>query len=865
MSDKILLVHVNNHFDPTWRRCWQQRFTHQGRTYVSYADLETYYMLDNLALARAHPAYKFAAESPIVVRTFLERHPERLEELQNLAREGRFEVSGAGEAIIDGNMVLGESLVRNFVTGLRWVEATLGQNTPMGVRNDAFGNPAQLPQILRGCEIAWVTGLSYTPAQGRYWQGLDSSAVLHANLPTAAMGGGNTKYPPCPVCGGDGEQDAAPCEACDGRGIELVERAWLPGPVDDAALAELGAGLVPVTPEELLPNPALIDWVEARQQEEYDARFALAADLVPHVQVWLDQVDAPPSDHVHPDVELNPNNAGCWVTRIKTKQTCRRQEYELLGLETLAVMAAQQGQPYNHEALGTLWRDLFFTMFHDAITATHVDPAYTEIQEIWAKIDAEIARTRGHLLNHTVTGEPDTVAVLNLAPHPTTAVCTVTLDDAPERPALVDESGCRPPMVAVNRSAGATTLRFVAQAVPGYSARHYHVVKGNERPETMTTSAGTLALPVAIENQRFRVEADRQGVTTIYDKALHCTIAAAADYRPAELIVEHDEGSPWATLHPDQSRTGLAPHTHLDRIESGPHVQRLVFTVTAPRGMGFASTALRATVTLSLIDGIGRVDVDIKAHWDAFNHRVRIAMPVPFQGQHVYEVPYGMLTREPYPPTFGWAGANGDWPAINWAGVEGKTISVALLNRGTPSYRMEADETGSGTNLLCSLLRSPAVPTYLHEPEFYTMTGWDGMRDAGDHAFALALTAYTHPFAESDVVAEANGYNARLLAVPGRVKLPPMPEIDSDVVRIAAIKWAEEGNAIVLRLHEYRGHGGTATITLPLPVTAVARVNLLEREPQQREPQPLTLEEDRVKLTLRPWEIATLRLDLPTT
>jgi len=50
-----LFVVVNNHFDLTWRRCWQRRFVHQGKMYVSYVDLETYYMLDNIALAAKHP------------------------------------------------------------------------------------------------------------------------------------------------------------------------------------------------------------------------------------------------------------------------------------------------------------------------------------------------------------------------------------------------------------------------------------------------------------------------------------------------------------------------------------------------------------------------------------------------------------------------------------------------------------------------------------------------------------------------------------------------------------------------------------------------------------------------------------------
>src|SRR5512138_769535 len=120
----ILYIVVNNHFDLTWRRCWQRPFTFQGQTFVSYTDLQAYYMLDNIDLALRHPEYKFEAESTQVVRKFLERCPEKRPILQRLLDEGRFAVTGGGEAIVDANMITGESLVRNYVDGLLWVEET---------------------------------------------------------------------------------------------------------------------------------------------------------------------------------------------------------------------------------------------------------------------------------------------------------------------------------------------------------------------------------------------------------------------------------------------------------------------------------------------------------------------------------------------------------------------------------------------------------------------------------------------------------------------------------------------------------------------------------------------------------------------
>jgi len=153
------------------------------------------------------------------------------------------------------------------------------------------------------------------------------------------------------------------------------------------------------------------------------------------------------------------------------------------------------------------------------------------------------------------------------------------------------------------------------------------------------------------------------------------------------------------------------------------------------------------------------------------------------------------------------------------------------------------------------VLRSPAIPTYLHEPEFYTMTDWDGMRDAGEHDFDFAIAAYAAPLAESDVVFEAEGYNAGLIAVAGEAHLPDLPRVESNVARLAALKWAEQGCALILRLCEFRGQGGEVEIMLPNGIERAEKVNLLERQAQA-----LEIKARRTSVMLRPWEIATLRL-----
>ncbi|HEX9017537.1 MAG TPA: glycosyl hydrolase-related protein, partial [Anaerolineaceae bacterium] len=626
--------------------------------------------------------------------------------------------------------------------------------------------------------------------------------------------------------------------------------ASLPERVPPEAFKPLGAAIISISPEELLPNPELLHWA-AQMRQDYDVRFALEEDVLSLVKPWLDGLDHPAPEQLHPGVELNPNNSGCLVTRIRTKQEVRRQEYALFTAEALVVMAALKGAEYNHAALLRIRQDQYFTMFHDAITATHIDAAYQELLDFYDSIDQSTAAYRGTALASLVRpAATGMFSVVNASGQPVTALCTAHVDAPPS--AFIDAAGNTLPILETRRMDGSGfEVDFLAKAVPPFSAAAIQFVTN-----VAEDAFQPLPQPV-IENSRFRVQADDHGLTSVFDKALAREILVSGSYRPGELVLEHDEGSPWATLSDDQRRYNLNGYTQLVGSEKGEGLQRLVFNITAPREMGFAGGALSATLVVSLVEGLEQVIFKLHVSWHAFNHRLRVAMPVPASGtcQHRYEVPYGILTRQPYTPTFRWAGANGDWPAINWAGVEQPGMSVALFNKGIPSYRIE--HSGATETILLSVLRAPCIPTYLHEPEYYSMTAYDGMRDEGEHDFEFAISAYAQPFAQSSVVLDGEAYNAGLLVVPGEAQLPPMPALDSACARIAALKWAEAGDGLVLRVVEFRGLGGDATLKLPFTPKSAEKVNLLERQAES-----LPVLNQGVRLSLRPWEIATLKLIL---
>ena len=109
---------------------------------------------------------------------------------------------------------------------------------------------------------------------------------------------------------------------------------------------------------------------------------------------------------------------------------------------------------------------------------------------------------------------------------------------------------------------------------------------------------------------------------------------------------------------------------------------------------------------------------------------------------------------------------------------------------------------------------------------------------------------------------DGEAYHTTPLVAPGIAALPAMPRLVSGPARISAVKWAEDGadgpsKAIILRLVEFRGQGGEVQLQIPPAFRAAARVNLLERQEQA-----LPITGGVVQLSLRPWEITTVKLFL---
>lgn len=382
MSTEIIFV-PHNHFDPTWRRCFDRPASYHGVTVRSYAEVEDHVISGWRRLADA--GYTFSEGQTVVLRKYLERHPEAAADLRARLASGNLGVMLAGEVVQDTNLPAAEGLVRNFLAAWPFYRDLVGEDyagLKLAWAEDAFGNSPNYPQVLKGVGAEAVARISYCPCPDPVWVGIDGTRIATTDKLPEVFAGAFEKHPPCPACKGVG------CVACGGSGLVLVDgydRAGVRKALADAAARPEARVAIMLLTEEVTPDPWILEAVAEFNREQAgrcQVRFGTPVDIWQLARADLAQAVA--ARDATPTADLNPAMPGCYVSRIKIKQRCRAVAYQLVAAEALlANQAWKAGAPAAPPAAFLdAWRHVAFCQFHDAITGTHVDSAYPELMDM---------------------------------------------------------------------------------------------------------------------------------------------------------------------------------------------------------------------------------------------------------------------------------------------------------------------------------------------------------------------------------------------------------------------------------------------------------------------------------------------------
>jgi alpha-mannosidase len=198
-----------------------------------------------------------------------------------------------------------------------------------------------------------------------------------------------------------------------------------------------------------------------------------------------------------------------------------------------------------------------------------------------------------------------------------------------------------------------------------------------------------------------------------------------------------------------------------------------------------------------------------------------------------------------------------------WVDLSQRDYGVALLNDCKYGHKVK------GNVLDLNLLRSVPYPgaRVVEDSDVEPGEPHHGYTDQCEenvyHRFTYALVPHPGDYVQGGVIRAGYALNVPLRAVPMGVHAGAKPreasflEIDAGSVIIEAVKKAEDGDDVIIRLYEAERRGTSATLCFGFPVKSVVEANLMEEELE-----PLEVEDGAVTLTFEPFEIKTLRVSV---
>lgn len=812
-----------------------------------------------LELLDTDPGYRFLLDGQtVVLEDYLAVRPEKRSALERHVRARRLSI-GPWYVQPDSLLPSGEAHVRNLLRG-RQVGRAFGPVSVVGYVPDSFGHPAQMPQILSGFGIStfiyWRgNGNEIDRLGSTYrWVAPDGSTVVATLLRQGYLNAAS--LPPDVDEAVRRLQDVATYLAEGDVPVLLMNGIdhMMPDAHVGAVVAALERATGWTVQRGLLEDAVLAD---GRNRPEFhgDLTGARIANLTP----------------------------GVWSTRMPLKLHNRRCEMLLHGwVEPWAGLALLTGLSDERPALAHAWAEVLKNQAHDSLCGCSIDAVADAVTARFTSAEGLGQETLARLLERiagrgverdvpwTVAQE---IAVFNPSPHPRTDLVRVPLDvhgalrlsaGVPDFHPLPlagrDDSGFEidghpvrvvpatdPARTRWLAGAGPVDVEFVATDVPAFGWRRYALNPAAPVTEVVddgqSIAAGDIAVHVADDGTlRVRFGArEYRGVLGIEDQG--------------------DRGDTYDFDPVADNRTPALTAVSWRRFRHPAGIQRLTIerTFDLPAALdpdrerrSASMSPLNITIEVTVAPGMPRVDIAAQLTNTARDHRLRLLFPTDapvasFQAATTFDV----ATRStalgdaagwvhPAPTTFphhGWISANG----------------LTVVAPGLP----EAEVMPNGTMAITLVravgwlarfdLRSRPIPA----GPFMAV---ESAQVLGDLSARLCLLAGTDPIAAQDAELGLRG----VIAGPQPTLGPetPLLALAPRSLLLSAVKPAEQGKALIVRVLNPTDTRLAASLRLGFPVSSAAAVRL-DEEPAADD---VTLDGDHVTFEVPPHALRSLLL-----
>jgi alpha-mannosidase len=511
------------------------------------------------------------------------------------------------------------------------------------------------------------------------------------------------------------------------------------------------------------------------------------------------------------EMELTNHSAGSLTSQGYQKRWLRKEELLADAAEKASLAAEWLGtRPYPLQRLNDAWTLVMGGHFHDIAAGTATPKSYefawnddVIAMNQFAGVLSDATEAVSAALNTETKGIPLVVFnPLNIAREDLVEASVNFPEGMPKAVHVIGPDGEEVPAQISNGK-----VIFVARAPSvGYAVYDVQSGAGAAAAATLQVSENSL------ENQYYRVKLNADGdVASIFDKSLGRELLAA----PARLAISYDNPEHWPAWNMDWDQEQAAPKAYV----GGPAKIRIVENgparVAVEASRETAGSLFVQTIRLTAGDAGKRVEFANAIDWSTKESNLKATFPLAASNQMAtYNWDVGTIERPTAEPK------KFEVPSHQWidltdmSGEFGTTILTDCKNG--------SDKPNDHTIRL-TLIRTPG-----------TRGGYpdQGTQDIGHHEFVYGIAGHAAGWRQSQTDWQAQRLNDPLVAFETTRHAGTLGEefsllkVSNPRIRVLALKKAEQGSEIIVRLVELDGKPqSNVRISFGTPVTAGREVN----------------------------------------
>jgi len=559
--------------------------------------------------------------------------------------------------------------------------------------------------------------------------------------------------------------------------------------------------------------------------------------------------------------------------------------------EPLAAMATALGMEYPKRYLDRGWGFLLSNHTHDANGGCAPDAVCEELAGRYAKAtdigDIVTEDAMRHVArNLSPKGlEPGAMQliVFNALPFERDIIAPIDLEVPAQRKAKAvrltsagDKKVARQPISFeksssfvdsiwdVVRTMDTHRIKFYAQfnKLPALGYRVYTIVPESQ---TLRTRGSILANDTTLENEFIRASVNPNGtVDLICKKTGKC-------YRNLNYLTSQGEcGNAWKHVAPDFDRkyNSMGVRANVCAKENGPLVGSIGVSYdfevpAAVDGTGRSEVLTRIPVQIDYLlrKGSKRLEVTVRLDNTAKDHWLRVNLPSTIKtNQSTSDTHFNVISRPiTLPDSTGWVEeVFGTHPLQTFVSVDDKKDCLAILSQGLFEYEVLEDDART---LSLTLLRACRIKLVVSEK--FTELPDTGIQCLGGQTFRYAIFAGAGDWSQNALLSQAAdaGHPIRaMMTSRGRGTLPPensLFSLDNTVLHVSAVKQAEDGNGLIVRLFNPCETAQEASLSFRRKIKSARRCRMDESDLS-----PLKTVKNNLPLSIGPKKIYTVRVQL---